>query len=108
MSDPVVQLPSDKNGIRLFPDVAYLNGYGEIAIRRFSPTRKRSVSLSILSANYSWQGIEITNSIQSIVFGRSTEKMKIAELLCRKAAGAFAEAANVNREIERLKNEENV
>ena len=105
MSDPVVQLPSDKNGIRLFPEIAYLNAYGEITIRRFSLSRKYKASLSILCANYTWQGIEITNSIQSIVFGRSSEKLKIAELLCRKAAGAFAEAANVNREIERRKNE---
>lgn len=105
MSDPVVQLPSDKNGIRLFPEIAYLNAYGEITIRRFSLSRKYKTSLSILGANYSWQGIEITNSIQSIVFGRTPDKMQLAERLCRKAANAFAEAANVELEIQRRKNE---
>ena len=93
--------PRDKNGIAIWPEIAYLDKHNDVAIRRFSPTRKYTVSLSMIHSYYSWQAIEITNSIQSIVFGRDPEKHKEAALLCRKASIALGEAAKVGQELKR-------
>ena len=100
--------PRDRCGIAIWPEIAYLNSSSRlVAIRRFSPTRKYTVSLSMIHSYYVLQGLEIANSIQTIVFDHSVDKMRIAELLCRKASIAFGEASKVKLELERQNDEYN-
>jgi hypothetical protein len=94
MSEPVY----DKHGIRIFPDVARLDPYGEATLKRFSVAKLKptKIELETLCCHYFCQGCEMVSTVHFMLREEASIDPFVISRLLRKAAVAFDEAGNVD------------
>ena len=88
---------TDKYGIEIFPNVARVDQYGEVAVKRFLPSCVLNRSNHLLVVNeYGLQGLAIIEEVKKEIETAISEKKQIDTFLlsrlCHKAANAFLES----------------
>lgn len=95
----MMELQKDKYGIPVYPDVAYINQRGEVAVKRWNPAAGWNRTEHLLAcAHYTLQGAEILKKTEAELHdARPTEghpDTYMVAKLCHKAAIAFSEGDN--------------
>lgn len=92
-------METDKHGIPVYPDVARIDQYGEVAVKRFNPNVGWNRTEHLLAiAHYILQGKKILEAAnKAIEAGKETETFLLSKL-CHKAAISFTEAGNAEEQ----------
>ena len=87
-------LQKDKHGITVLPDVARIDQYGEVAVKRFNPrVGWNQTEHFIVRAHYVIQGKEIlAAALRHIKLKDTPIDTLLLSKLCHKAANAFLES----------------
>lgn len=93
-------MDKDKHGIPVYPDVARLDQYGEVAMKRFNPRVGWNRTEHLLAtAHYILQGNEIVKAVDRHIKDQSIPiETFFLSKLCHKAAIAFTEAGNAENQ----------
>lgn len=91
-------MDKDKHGIPVYPDVARLDQYGEVAVKRFNPrVGWNRAEHYILIPHYKLLGKKILDAMYGYIESGETETFLLSKL-CHKAAIAFTEAGNAENQ----------